>query len=217
MFCPELGLQPPNQPNAVAVYEAAVAHFSAMPWCARLLQNTITFLPQCRSPASDEHDQFLGRTLASDRAVPHMLCFFQRPPQKDEDGDVDWRSAESPPVGRVSTLYALGHGMSGFPAVAHGGGLMALADEAMGMLLELNLALGKAGDGFGSNSVTAALETRFRRPVPTGGALLVTAWTERRQGRRMTVRCEFTDEAGEVLVSCSSEWVAVKERNKAKV
>jgi acyl-coenzyme A thioesterase PaaI-like protein len=131
-----------------------------------------------------------------------MLSFFTR-----TDANV---SDPATLVTKASTLYQRGSGLTGGPSILHGGMTMAMVDEAMGSLTEINAALGKQGAAFGSMSVTGALDIRFLRPIPTGTAVVATAWMEGVEGRKTRVRCEVRDEQGEELARCSSTWVATK-------
>ncbi|KFH48590.1 Acyl-coenzyme A thioesterase-like protein [Hapsidospora chrysogenum ATCC 11550] len=199
---PALNLIPSGTPPDL--YASSLAHFTSIPWTAALLRqpDIVPLILQCRNPGSPQHDQFFASTLASDRALPHMLSFFTR-----TDANV---SDPATLVTKASTLYQLGAGLTGGPSILHGGMTMAMVDEAMGSLIEINSALGKDGAAFGSMSVTGALDIRFLRPIPTGTAVVATAWMEGVEGRKTRVRCEIRDEHGEELARCSSTWVATK-------
>lgn len=214
ILCPPLGLLPPNSPPTL--YQSNLDHFlHNRPWTAKYLspaspskEKTFPFIPQCRNPASPAIDQFFGVTLANPNAVAltHMLCFFT----VDDEGQEGVLQDPKRRVEKVSTLYELGKGLNGNPDILHGGMTMAMVDEAMGALLEVNSALGKEGDGFKSVSVTASLEIKFLRPVPTGQAVIATAWIEWIERRKTRVRCEVRDQHGEELARVVSTWVAIK-------
>lgn len=89
---------------------------------------------------------------------------------------------------------------------------MAIADEAMGVLMELNTALGKAGDVFKTGCVTGSLEIRFIRPIPVERVIRATSWLEDTDRRKATLRCEIRDADGNELARCSSIWVAFKSK-----
>ncbi|WP_250548557.1 PaaI family thioesterase [Pseudonocardia sp. H11422] len=65
----------------------------------------------------------------------------------------------------------------GAPGLAHGGLLTAAFDEALGALQVF----------FREPAVTARLQTQFRRPVPVGTTLYLSARVDRREGRKLWV------------------------------
>ncbi|QUC19360.1 uncharacterized protein UV8b_03601 [Ustilaginoidea virens] len=219
VLCPRLNLFPPNTPPNL--YADTVAYFTSIPWCAELLLRpdvdspdddspgpaapaAIPFIPQCVNPASPQHDQFVGATLASHpRGLEHMLCFF-RPRDAAHARDA------LRPVDRVDALFALGDGLTGYRGLLHGGMAATLVDEAMGTVNEINTALGKRGLVHERSSVTARLEMEFRRPVRLPAVVRVTSWTEGIDGRKTRVRCELRDGQGVVLATAASVWVALR-------
>lgn len=196
---PALNIIPPDTPSDL--YTSSLSYFSSIPWTAALLRqsDTIPFILQCRNPDNPQQDQFFGSTLLSDSTLPHMLSLFTR-------ADPD----PGKPVTKVTTLYHIGDGLTGGPSILHGGVTMALVDEAMGSLTELNLALRKRGGAFSTLSVTGTLEIKFLRPILTNSTVVATAWLEESEGRKAKVRCEVRDENGLELATCSSIWVAPK-------
>lgn len=207
VLCPDLNFIPPD--TAPDLYRSNLDHFNTRhAWTRARLSapGTIPFIPQCRNPASPAHDQFFGVTLANPEAsgLTHMLSFFTAEDKEQLLKDPK-RYVES-----ISTLFELGKGLSGNPDILHGGATMAMVDEAMGALIELNVALGKDAEAFRSVSVTATLEIKFLRPVPTGQAVIATTWMEGTERRKTRLRCEVRDEAGEELARVTSTWVAIK-------
>ncbi|KJZ72290.1 hypothetical protein HIM_08331 [Hirsutella minnesotensis 3608] len=220
VLCPPLNLVPPNTPPHL--FDAAVAHFTSIPWCATLLGVSassslqessrvcdgaaIPFIPQCFNPLSDRHDQLVGVTLGQNpHALRHMLCFF-RPDDENHLTDPER------PIARVSALFALGDGLSGYEGVLHGGMAATLMDETFGAINELNTALSKAGPLYSASSVTASLDISFRRPIPDQGNICITAWVESITGRKTVMSCELTGADGKVLTSAKSTWIALKSK-----
>ncbi len=81
---------------------------------------------------------------------------------------------------------------------AHGGVLAALLDEAMGTACWL----------VGGQSVSAHLDFDYKRPVPLGMAIRITAQVERREGRKLfTVGSILLTEEGALAVSSSGIFV----------
>lgn len=205
VLSPPLGLIPPNTPPSL--YASSVSHFLSIPWCACLIQtpNTIPFIPQCFNPQSPAHDQLVGSTLSGPRGLQHMLSFFHT---EDEAHLQDHER----PIMHVSSLFALGQGLSGYEGVLHGGMMMTMVDEAMGVLHEINMALGKTGQVFGTASVTAGLDIKFLKPGPINQTVLVNAWVDGVEGRKTRIKCEVRDGNGVELARCSSTWVSVRPR-----
>ena len=81
----------------------------------------------------------------------------------------------------VSARYRPRREDQGFPDLFHGGLLSLLLDEAMGWAMY-------ADEIF---AVTARMETRFRRPVPLEGALIVRSRIRSRRGRRLELEAEL--------------------------
>ncbi|KFA53466.1 hypothetical protein S40293_03464 [Stachybotrys chartarum IBT 40293] len=164
LVSPALGIQAPDTPPTL--YPAARDYFQSIPWCAALLSDpsVVSFVPSTRNPASDEHEQLMGRTLADARTVEHMLCLFTpEDPAHTRD--------PARPITSVSSLIALGQGLSSYPGYVHGGMIMVLMDESTANVLEINAALGKDAAPFKSSNMTGSLETKFLRPVPVNSIL----------------------------------------------
>lgn len=83
--------------------------------------------------------------------------------------------------------------MQGAPGLAHGGILAAIMDELLGSLNWLVM----------TPSVTAKLETEFVTPVAVDSTLLLRAWADRRDGRKLYVR-------GEARLDTAQQPVAVR-------
>ncbi|KAL6904025.1 hypothetical protein GGI43DRAFT_399474 [Trichoderma evansii] len=226
VLSPPLGLIPPNSPPQL--FQSAMTFFSSLPWCSRLMYEAsptagllpgygqaIGCVPQCFNPASARHDQFFGNTLgrtyrevaangAKAPPIRHMLSLF-RPSDSSHIHDL------SRPILRVATLFALGGGTSGYEDILHGGLTAALLDESLGVVNELNTALGKTGDPFAAVSVTASLNINYLAAIPvTEVAVCVTAWVESINCRETMMRGEVTNSKGEKLATAKSVWVAVE-------
>lgn len=203
LICPRANLTPSETPPSL--FNDEVAFFTSIPWIQGLLNapDAISFLPACRNPLTDVHDQLFGRTLATNRAIQHMLCVFRAPsPEAALDPTRN--------ITEVDTFVSVGHGVSGFPNVVHGGIVASLLDESMGCIFDLNISLGKAAPTFQTSSVTGGLDVRYLRPVPTNSILRITAKVESINGRKTKIQCQMANENGEVLAKCDSTWVATK-------
>jgi acyl-coenzyme A thioesterase PaaI-like protein len=92
-------------------------------------------------------------------------------------------------------------GHQGAPGLAHGGLLSAAFDEALGSLATL----------FRLPAVTGKLETEFRRPVPVGSTLYITAQVDGIAGRKIYESAEGRLDApdGPVAVRARAVFVTV--------
>lgn len=77
----------------------------------------------------------------------------------------------------LSGRFTVTENHQGAPGLAHGGMLALAFDEVLGSLIWL----------VATPAVTAHLETDFRRPVPVGTTLYITAQVDGRSGRRLYV------------------------------
>jgi acyl-coenzyme A thioesterase PaaI-like protein len=87
----------------------------------------------------------------------------------------------------------------GWPDVAHGGIAAAALDEAMGW----------ATWAAGALSMTARMEVKYRRPLPLGEELIVSAEVTRDRGRRLEVEAEIRTLSGETLVQATGLFLRV--------
>ena len=200
VLSPPLNLYPPNSNDER--YHGSLAHFRSVPWCAALLADKITYVPQCFNPANTYSDQYIGATLATDRGLRHVLSFF-------EPEDAAHVRDPARPIAKVSTFWAVGQGLCGYDNIIHGGMIMSMVDESMGTVLEINTALGKKGLVYEQESVTGELNIKFLRPVPLPAIVCVTAWMESWDGKKSRIRCEVKGENDKVLAACSSTWVVI--------
>ncbi|KAI9158182.1 Verlamelin biosynthesis protein B [Paramyrothecium foliicola] len=202
IVCPALNLDPPD--TRPGLHSDSVAHFASVPWCAALLQapGAVVFTPSCRNPEGQTDSQALGTTLATERTVPHMLsCFVPADAVHVRD--------PARPITRVQTFFTARDGISGYPGVVQGGMVMAIMDEALGVLMEINMGLGKEGAAFQTNCVTASMDIKFLKPVPTSD-ICATAWIESIEGRKVKISCIMSDETGEELAKATSLWLALR-------
>ena len=88
--------------------------------------------------------------------------------------------------GRAVADFTAPEYLQGFPGRMHGGGVVTMLDEAMGW----------AAYGQGIWATTARLTARFRRPVPLGEPLTVSAWITRDRGRFLELRAVLRTSAG---------------------
>jgi acyl-coenzyme A thioesterase PaaI-like protein len=87
----------------------------------------------------------------------------------------------------------------GWPDFAHGGVAAAALDEAMGW----------ATWAAGALAMTARMEVKYRRPLPLGEELIVSAEVTRDRGRRLEAEAEIRTPAGETLVQATGLFLRV--------
>jgi uncharacterized protein (TIGR00369 family) len=81
----------------------------------------------------------------------------------------------------------------GYPGVAHGGIAAAAMDEAMGWAMY----------AAGALAMTARMEVKYRRPLPLGAELIVSAEIVRDRGRRLEAEAEIRTPEGELLAQAT--------------
>ncbi len=80
----------------------------------------------------------------------------------------------------IEGAFTVAEEHQGAPGLAHGGLLATAFDEALGYLMWL----------VGAPSVTARLEVDYRRPVPIGSVMEITAWVTGIDGRKVYTQAE---------------------------
>jgi len=87
----------------------------------------------------------------------------------------------------------------GYRGIAHGGIVMLLLDEAMA----------HASGAAGEQVVTAALNARFRAPVPLGVPLVLVGRVLSKRGKILKVHAALLDAAGAVLATAEGSFVSL--------
>lgn len=87
----------------------------------------------------------------------------------------------------------------GWPGLAHGGVAAAALDEAMGWAMYAT----------GAWAMTARMEVKYRRPLPLGEELLVSAEVTRDRGRRLEAEANVRTLSGEVLAEAAGLFLRV--------
>ncbi|OBT70430.1 hypothetical protein VE03_00232 [Pseudogymnoascus sp. 23342-1-I1] len=207
-------------PTPATPQSADLTHFLTHPWCAALLTHpTTTLLPTpSRIPKPSTEDSFFALTLRTGDTVPFMLSFSS---PRAVDGGPDGAAADGKTIEQVSTLFALGEGVNGYPSTAHGGLIAALFDEAMGvsmMRLRASTANPKSveggGEGGGGDIVTARLTVDFLKMLATPGVVVVRVWVGERRGRRWVVEGEMVGGEGGGVGVGRARGVGVEVRGK---
>jgi acyl-coenzyme A thioesterase PaaI-like protein len=95
---------------------------------------------------------------------------------------------------RVSGEFEARRVHQGFPGLAHGGIAAAAIDEAMGWAMY----------AAGAWAMTARLEVKYRRPLPLGEPLLVTAEVVRDRGRWLEAEGELRVAGGPLIAEAKA-------------
>lgn len=101
--------------------------------------------------------------------------------------------------------------MNGYPAVAHGGLIAALFDEAMGVaMMRLRASAADVKNPAGmADIVTASLKVDFVRMLGTPGEVVVRVWVGEKRGRKWMLRAEMEGVEG-VVARGEAVWVEIK-------
>ena len=100
---------------------------------------------------------------------------------------------------RVSGRFLPRETHQGMPGVVHGGVAAAALDEAMGWAMW----------AAGALAMTARMEVKYRRPLPLGEGLLVTAEVTRDRGRRLEAEAAISTLSGEILAQAHGLFLRV--------
>ncbi len=100
---------------------------------------------------------------------------------------------------RVHGRFTARQSHQGYPGVAHGGIAAAVLDEAMGWAMY----------AAGAWAMTARLQVKYRRPLPLGEELAVTAEVVRERGRWLEARAEVRTLAGGPIAQADGLFVRV--------
>ena len=99
--------------------------------------------------------------------------------------------------GRVSGRFVAREAHQGYPGVAHGGIAAAALDEAMGWAMY----------AAGAWAMTARMEVKYRRSLPLGEPLSVSAEVIRNRGRLLEASADIRNGAGELLAEAKGLFV----------
>ena len=117
--------------------------------------------------------------------------------------------ASDTPDGRATGRVTVGKPHEGPPGLVHGGVVATLLDHV----------LARAVRAAGRGGLTATLTVRYRRPVPLGVPLLLTAEVGETSGRRTTAtaRLAAEDDPDTVLAEADGLFVALRPERSAEV
>ncbi|KAJ5450030.1 uncharacterized protein N7458_006479 [Penicillium daleae] len=195
--------------------------FQSIPWISTLLKDDsfVTLSIPSRTIKSSGEDSLFSKTLSSNTTLSACLSQYRPPANPTKPPKQTQSPASSTPAEaeELRLFFILGSDLNGYPGILHGGIVAALLDEATGLLLALNGHVGDASTREAKNAqpgpVTAYLNTKFLRPVPTPGAILVQArMMEVKENRKWRVEGQILD--GEGLVLAEAEALYIRPRAK---
>lgn len=103
---------------------------------------------------------------------------------------------------RIEAAFTLGASHEGAPQRSHGG-IVALAfDDAMGFVLNVIKVV----------AYTGQITVRYKAPTPLREPLVITAWLDRREGRKLFLEAELHQHGpdGPVLATSSALFIAIE-------
>jgi acyl-coenzyme A thioesterase PaaI-like protein len=195
--------------------------FQSIPWISTLLKDTsfVTLTIPSRTNKPSTEDSLFSKTLNSETTLSACLSQY-RPPQSTTTtkSTTPQSTTTRTPAEELRLFFILGSDLNGYPGILHGGIVAALLDEATGLLLWLNGLVGDASirdaEDAQPGPVTAYLNTKFLRPVPTPGAILVQArMIEVKEDRKWRVEGVIRDGEGVVLAQAEALYL----RPRAKI
>ncbi len=196
------------------------AHFLAHPWSRALLTSpTAVILPESprREVRASTEDQLFADVLSQRDTLNAMMSYHNYQPHVSRTSTKQERFL---PI--VSTLLDLGYRLNGFPGVLHGGIVVTLIDESMGIYLSRNCERGAFSptgkpemcEGWSGETFTADLRVQFKRPVKTPQVVRVDVSLKKVEGgRKYFVEAKLVGSAlGEDVVLATGEalWIATK-------
>lgn len=178
--------------------DAEVAHFRAIPWCAKhLAKPGLTIVPAfSRSIKPNSEDALLSQTLKTRDTIMAYTCFYPRP--KDELVNLP----------EVNAFITFGHLVGGYPGILHGGIVATVLDETLSFITPG--ARLRWQNQSAAEVVTAYLNTRYLKPVDIPGTFLVRVWLVKAEGRKMFVAGSIENEHGEKVAEADALFVEVR-------
>ncbi|CRG86902.1 hypothetical protein PISL3812_03915 [Talaromyces islandicus] len=196
--------------------DADISHFQSIPWVSALLRDPAfaNHAIPSRTVKESTEDAFYARTLNSPETIKACLMQYRIP----ESSSSPSGSSGTSNVQELRTFFTLGSDMNGYPGTLHGGMIATLVDECTGLLLMMRGDVAddttRSDNNLSSVPVTAYLNTKFRRPVPTPGTIVVyTKLLEVSGSNKWKIQADLQDHKGRVLASGESLFV----RTKAKI
>lgn len=187
-----------------------LAYFKSIPWCAEHLnrKDTTIWLPPYKAHQSQEQeDTFINVTLNTPSTFSQMVCFYHGTSSSLPSSSSETQSPPPPPpITEFKTLISLSHNLTGYPGLAHGGLILTVLDEVLGLHGRLNHQRGTNS----ATSMTGSLNTKFIRGVPVPGVVLVVSRIVRIEGRKCFMGARMEGEGGVLYAVAEAVFVVLK-------
>ncbi|KAH6692381.1 HotDog domain-containing protein [Plectosphaerella plurivora] len=181
-----------------------VKHFQAIPWCRALLEepNIVRETASSRYLKPSGEDILFATVLNTPDTIKAFLALYRLPPP----------SPPGSPATRIDEarfLITLGYNVAGYPHVCHGGIVMTILDEVIGLLLPLN----KERNAIPETSyMTGYLNTSFLKPVSVPGTYLCRSTIDKVEGRKYWMTGTIEDSTGAVVARGEALYIGLKEK-----
>lgn len=101
---------------------------------------------------------------------------------------------------RVRVRFHLGPAHEGPPQRGHGGVIALAFDDALGFVLNMHQIIAYTGE----------LSIRYRAGTPIGSPLVITAWLDRREGRKMFIESDLREDRPDAPVIASASAIFIE-------
>ena len=136
-------------------------------------------------------------------------------------GHYEWNTTHAPllferlpgATVRLTGRCSCGAAFEGPPETVHGGHVALMFDDVLGALVGAQKKTEAGADAF---YVTASLNLNYRKPTPLHTDLLLTAWVERQQGRKMWVKATMSA-AGVTTADADGLFIAMRQEARARL
>jgi acyl-coenzyme A thioesterase PaaI-like protein len=193
--------------------DEAVAYFSAIPWCARLIRapDVTIFRHLPRGNTRNSRDRFGMHTLGKETdCISHFVSIYKTPSKTPPSQPYRPYTSQAE-IPEITTFYAVGKGATGWVGYAHGGLLAFMVDETGVALLAASV---KEWDCYSYEKDTVAglttdLSIRFRTPAKIPGVLRSTARYKRVKGRRIVLDVTIQNEDDSIAAVGEVSWLVM--------
>lgn len=176
-----------------------INHFKSIPWCAKHLEapNLVITPGFSRDPQCNE--LLFCETLKSNNTIAAFVCVYPQP-----ESELDF-------LPELKAFVTLGHLLSGYPGVCHGGLVATLLDETLSFLGPRHR-FAQYRNKVAHDLVTAYLHTDYLQPVKVPDTYLITVRLTKREGRKVFMQGVMEDKNGQKVAKAEAMFVELRER-----
>ncbi|KAI0132518.1 HotDog domain-containing protein [Xylariales sp. AK1849] len=193
-----------------------IAHFKAIPWCAKLLEDraVLDIIVPDRRPLESGESNFVRKTMNSPSTVNACVTFFRMLKHPKSSKPVDASISRSrellagggPDDGEdlknpfllFNALVELGVDCQSYAGTMHGGLYGVFMDEVMGTAANFQSPHG---------AYTVQFTTNMKRPIRTPQVVLIRGRVVKKEGRKLYVRGTIEDEDGNLMAEADGLWL----------